>query len=104
MTLEDNVLMAKYHVRNFFNANNNPEEPPEPSAKYDLFLALCQEIHEFQERSGNTGIVSESVLSGAHSYTKAQNKDGSPVGWESVFRSAHTPNRSIMLLRLTMRT
>ena len=42
MTLDETILMVKYHVRNFFNVNNNPQKPPEPSAKYDLFFALCK--------------------------------------------------------------
>lgn len=56
------------------------------------FLALCGEIQAFQEREGNSNIVSESVL-GVHSYSAATDSKGGRQKWQDVFRKELAPFR-----------
>ena len=97
MTLDDTVWMVKDEVRNYFNSRNSPEDPPEDteSPMYKRFLSLCAEIHRGIE-SGElkpSAIVSESMLNGKHSYTKAAGQDGMPIGWEKLYARRLNPFR-----------
>ena len=83
MTLEDTKLMVMRYCRNFFNEDNSASGIPGPPPD---FIALCEEIHAFQERDGNSNVVSESVLGGKHSYTFGTNGQGGRARWNNVFK------------------
>jgi len=85
MTLEETKLLVMRLCRNFFNPDNSTSEAPNPPPD---FLALCEEIHAFNEAQGVSAgaFVSESVLGGKHSYTRAVGKDGLPIDWIRKFR------------------
>ena len=87
MTLEDTVLIVKSHVNNWFNAENDPEALPVESMDYRVFKKVCEMIHAYMESDAGkvTGIVSESVLGGKHSYSVGTGKDGAPLGWQELF-------------------
>ncbi|MCL2816121.1 MAG: hypothetical protein FWD23_16125 [Oscillospiraceae bacterium] len=100
MTLKQTILMVKYHVRNFFNKNNSESEPPEISEKYKLFLALCNEIHEYNKDPANKPgpYTSETVIN-LHSWTKGSRADGIPVTWADVFADKLEPFKLMFSVR-----
>jgi hypothetical protein len=88
MRLKDTVMMVKNHVNNYFNNSNDPELLSVTSPQYKVFLELCEEIHEFNEKekesSGN--ITSETVI-GVHTWAKATGANGLPPDWTVKFAS-----------------
>ena len=92
MTLDETILLTKYHVRNFFNQNNSESEPPEPSPKYSLFLTLCGEIHAAMNSPEwkVSPYTSETVL-GLHSWTKATGADGQPISLLDAYSARLRP-------------
>ena len=87
MTIDETISMVKFHVRNFFNANNSASEPPEASAKYDLFLALCGEINAFIESDEGKPSALVSEHNASYSLTAATGKDGTPLSWQDLYKS-----------------
>jgi hypothetical protein len=94
MELNDFTEVVKDHVRNYFNENNSPDDPPVDSAKYRRFLKLCKEIHEFtQSKSGTPSAYNSETVIGLHHWTKGSRADGTPVGWEDIFARQLNPYR-----------
>lgn len=59
------------------------------------FIKLCEEIREFNEKTGKpSSLVGESVV-GFYSHTRATDKNGAPVGWQTVFASRLAPFRRL---------
>ena len=87
MELEDTVETVKDEVNNYFNEANNPNEPPVDTPEYQRFMRLCSEIHEFVSSPAGepTAYTSENVV-GLHSWSRGTTSDGTPVGWQQIFK------------------
>ena len=94
ITKDNTIEMVKLEVRNWFNKDNNPNEPAIDSMEYKRFKWLCEEIHAFvQSPAGKASpYTSESVFT-SFSKTRATKADGTPVGWQEVFAKRLNPFR-----------
>jgi len=66
------------------------------------FIRLCEDIDKFNKSKAGqlTGYTSENVL-GAHSWSRATNKNGLPVQWQDVFQIRLRPfNRIFSSIRI----
>jgi hypothetical protein len=64
------------------------------------FLVLCEEIREFQEKNGNSSLVSETVI-GVHTWVRGTKTDGNratgtPITWKDAFADRLNDYRSRM--------
>lgn len=55
-----------------------------PLAPPQDFIALCNEINEYNSKSPESAYASESF--GGYSYTRATDNDGNVAGWQSAYK------------------
>ena len=94
VTLEDTVWAVKDNVRNYFNENNSPDEPPVNTPRYERFFRLCERIHEWRgSQAGQPSGISSEMVVGLYQKSVGTKADGSPVGWAQVFADELRPYR-----------